>query len=408
MSETLYIRLSDSAVDSVQWLIWSPEQNEIIASGELASAQDLVNIADKAQQRKVVVLVSSSAVALKHLHMPAKSDRAMRAATPYALEDDLADDVDSLFFAYGKKPTNAPDTHNCFVAIVRHQQLENWLAWLGDAGIHTKVMIPDVLALPEHDQQWTALTLGEQAILRYGPWSGAVVESSWLPFLLGRLDNDLEQTQTINNYSPMQFDEMKHLTLEHQSEELPMALLAQGAMTQSFNLLQGKYRVKEKSSPLVKGWLVAASVAIFALLLNLTVKGIELFQLNNKVAALDSEIIQVYKKAFPETQRVRIGTIRSQLNGKLRSLSGGEQSVSFLAMLQKLEPSFATVTQIKPISIRFDGARQTIRLQASANSYQSFDRFKLSLEQASFEVTPGAQNNQGDEIVGSFTIRSKS
>ena len=63
---------------------------------------------------------------------------------------------------------------------------------------------------------------------------------------------------------------------------------------------------------------------------------------------------------------------------------------------------------LKPDSIRFDSKRNELRFAVTANNYQSFEQFKLELEKSGLIVEVGAQNNQGDQVVGSFNIRSKS
>ena len=57
---------------------------------------------------------------------------------------------------------------------------------------------------------------------------------------------------------------------------------------------------------------------------------------------------------------------------------------------------------LKPESLKFDGKRQELRLQAVANDYQHFDRFKNALNAANLTVQQGAQNNQGEQITFSI------
>lgn len=97
MSEVLYIRLNSHADAPIWWLIWSNVEREIIASGELLSAEQLSTLSDKADHRKVVVIVPSQDVTLKSVNVPGKSSRAHKAVVPYMLEDELTEDVDELF-----------------------------------------------------------------------------------------------------------------------------------------------------------------------------------------------------------------------------------------------------------------------------------------------------------------------
>ena len=210
----------------------------------------------------------------------------------------------------------------------------------------------------------------------------------------------------IDSYSKLP-DTEAELNLNEQAEELPMALLAKNAMEQSFNLLQGDYQVKTKRSPILKTWAWAAGLAVCALLVNLLFKSMTLIQLNGQQAAVEQEIISVYKAAFPKTKRVRVATIRSQLKRKLSEVGSSSNEESFLLMLDKLVPAFTQVPQLKPDSVKFDSKRNEIRMQATANDYQHFEKFKTLLEANQLSVSQGAQNNQGNVISGSFSITYK-
>jgi general secretion pathway protein L len=189
-------------------------------------------------------------------------------------------------------------------------------------------------------------------------------------------------------------------------EELPLALLAEH-MSVKFNLLQGEFQVKEKHSPVISQWLWVAGIAAVALLLNFGIKGAQLLTLSNQQSAIEQEIIDSYKKAFPKTKRVRISTIRSQLKQKLNDIGSEGSSNDFLQLLVKLEPALASVPQIKPETLKYDGKRNEIRMQTTAKDFQYFEKLKTAFENAGLSVTQGAQNNQGDLISGSFSIKDK-
>lgn len=416
MAETLFIRLGSQAHHSIHWLIASQSSGkalEIIASGELANAEQLNTLTDKANQRIVKIIVPSSDVLLKRLQVPAKSNRAMRLAVPYMLEDELAQDVEQLFFAYAQNHKDA-ENNNCFTAIVSHQQMQEWLAWLAAADIETKVFLPEVLSMPQ-GKGWSAITLGEgteqQVIVRQGEWQGFTLDlATWqmqcMAFAQQKEiedDSDDEQSVLIQSYSALPNSEQ--LAIEQMPEELPLELMAKHYHS-NFNLLQNEYKIKDARGPSIKQWYWVAAVALFALLLNVSFKGAQLWQLNAKQELVEAQIISEYKKTFPKTKRVRISTIKSQLNQKLAQLGGANNSAGFLAMLAKITPAFTQVPALKPESLKFDGKRQELRLQAIANNYQTFEQFKAALEQEGLIVKQGAQNNQGDEVTGSFSIRN--
>jgi len=427
MAETLYIRLGSQIQDEVSWLVFNTKEQEIIASGELANAEQLRVLTDKAQQRLVKVFVPGCDVLLKRLVVPTKSQRAMRSAVPYMLEDELAQDVDQLFFAYANISDESSE-YNCFAAITERAQMLQWHSWLADANIQAKTIQPDVLAMPYVDEHWTAISLNPesassnqtQIVVRQGQWQGFTLDSEAWQFTLQniisssdrKVDDEQEQsTKTIKAYSDLPHikgdGSENGITIIKAEEELPLALFAQNSQQSTFNLLQGEFKVKEYRSKSVNNWLWAAGFAVCALLLNVGYKSAQLWQLSSQQEQIEAQIIARYKKVFPSAKKVRIGTIKSQLNRKIAQLGGVSDKAGFLSMLSKVQPAFAKVPELKPESLKFDGKRQELRLQAIADDYQHFERFKGELNASSLTVKQGAQNNQGEQVTGSFSITSK-
>ncbi len=414
MAETLYVRLGSQAKDEISWLIFSAVEQEIIASGVLSNAEQLTDLTEKAAQRVVKVFVPGCDVILKQLAVPTKSPRAMRSAVPYMLEDELATDVEQLFFAYADFSDDGAG-NNCFVAVVAHTQMQFWLACLNDANIKVKTLQVDILAMPLIAQQWSAIALHSasessqsQIIVRQGKWQGCVLDVDAWQFvaenMYGAQDDEHHAQPIFTAYSELPHSEQ--LTLQRVDEELPLALLAQHCHESKFNLLQGQYKIKDQHSTALTHWLWAAGIAACALLLNVGYKGAQLWQLTSQQAQVETQIISHYKKAFPQAKKVRVGTIKSQLNRKIAQLGGASDSGGFLAMLSKVQPAFAKVPELKPESLKFDGKRQELRLQAIATDYQHFERFKNALNTANLKVKQGAQNNQGEQITGSYSISS--
>jgi len=430
MAEILYIRLGSQAQDEISWLIINTIEQEIIASGELSNAEQLSELTDKAKQRVVKVFVPGCDVLLKRLVVPTKSQRAMRSAVPYMLEDELAQDVDELFFAYANM-TNNKSEYNCFVAITQREQMLLWQSWLKEADIVTKSMQPDVLTMPYVDGQYSAIALHSvnseannpskltQIVIRHGEWQGFTLDSDAWQFTLNNiiaspknLDSlEAGETVTINAYSDLPFVEdiqdKEGITVVRAEEELPLALFAQNYAKSSFNLLQGEFKVKEHRSKNLSNWLWAAGFAACALLFNVGYKSTQLWQLSTEKTQIETQILERYKKVFPRAKKVRIGTIKSQLSRQLAQLGGVSEQTGFLTILSQVQPAFAKVPALKPESLKFDGKRQELRLQAIADDYQHFERFKSALVAENLTVQQGAQNNQGDQVTGSFSIVSK-
>lgn len=411
MGETLFIRLGSQKENRIHWLVKTNGQDEIIASGELPNANELTQLTQKSAARDVVAFVPACDIAIKSLTVPGTSQRAIRLAAPYMLEDELAQDVEQLFFAFSEQKQNQQG-NNCFLAALEREQLIQWQQWLADADIFCKLLIPDALALPINDDKCTAVMLEQQVLMRLAPWQVMAFEANAWPVIAQQFisandeDTTSEPTKAIQAYSTLN-NVPDEVVVEYLPEELPLAILAQHYSTK-FNLLQGEFKVKDKRSANNKQWLWVAGFAIFALVVNFVLKGVELSQLVNHQEAIEQDIITSYKEAFPGTKRVKISTVRSQLKRKLAEVGSAGHSVGFLTILVNLEPALASVPEIKPQTLKFDGKRKEVRMQVTASDYKYFDKLKTAVEKAGLSVTLGAQNNQGDEISGSFSITDKS
>jgi general secretion pathway protein L len=407
MGETLFIRLGSQVENKIHWLIKTNGQEDIIASGELPNANALSQLTEKSTARDVVVFVPASDIAIKRLKVPGSSQRAIRLAAPYMMEETLAQDVEQLCFAFSDTKQDDQD-NNCFVAALERKQLELWLQWLANAGIFTKSIIPDALALPLDSQGSTAVMLGEQVLIRLGAWQVMSFEANAWPIIAQHFNVRAESSalaeneKTILAYSSLP-QVPAEINVEYLPEELPLAILANNH-SPKFNLLQGEFQVKQKRSATKTSWLWVAGIACVALVLNFTLKGVELYRLLDQKSVVEAQIIANYKAAFPETKRVKVSTVRSLLRQKLAEVGNSDESIGFLLLLVKLEPALASVPEIKPQTLKFDGKRHEVRMQTIAKDYQYFEKLKVALEKAGLTVNLGAQNNQGEQISGSFSI----
>ncbi len=113
MSEHLIIRLNSQPSDPIQWIVWSPENKEVIASGELSSSEELPSLSSYSEQRMVSVLLPSSDVLLREVAIPEGATRQFSSMLPFIIEDDLAQDVDDLHMVILKKRQQVRSSSYC-------------------------------------------------------------------------------------------------------------------------------------------------------------------------------------------------------------------------------------------------------------------------------------------------------
>ena len=398
--EQLLVRLGATDTDPISWLVWSTQEEEIIASGELPNALALSTLAERVGQRPVIALAPSSDILLKWVTLPPRAGRKVLSALPFMLEDELATDISEQFFAIG--PKNGDQQA---VAVVSHDKMSMWQQWLSNAGLFCDTLIPDVLAVPVTENGWSILTLGEQLLVRQDSFKGMQGEQTWLLPMLSHFASQQEEAVTITNYAGLALDGMPNTTISEAPLELPMHVLAKEALASKFNLYQGEYKVKRKRSSGLSQWRTAAVLAVIVLATSLIDKTVTLYQLESQNAALKADINAAVKAGFPNLGMVR--NVKLKLQSELAKLEQGGGDASMLIMLDQLTPAFAA-TKITPQTLRFDSTRTEIRIQAQGKNFEALEQFRKLAESAGFVVEQGAFNNRDNGVVGTVSIRSAS
>lgn len=396
--EQLVVRLGSNDDDAVHWLVWSAQEQEIIASGELTDASHLASLSERAGHRPIVALVPSSDVYLKWVDLPAKAGRKALSAIPFMLEDELSEDITTQFFALGDKVSDRQA-----VAVVARDKMLKWLELINQAGLVCEKLVPDVLALPLEADDWSMLSLGEELIVRQNSWEGLQGNRGWILPAIEHHAKRQTEVVTIDNYSDIELSQLANIEFNQQPLDVPMQVLALGAQKSKFNLLQGDFKPKRQSNGNIGQWKWAAILAGIALLTSVIDKGLELNYLSNQKAELNTQIENEYRRAFP--QATRIVNVRSQMRQKLAELEKGGAGISMLAIMSQLSSAFEA-SQVKPQTLKYDSERAELRMLAEANNFEALEQFKRLAEEMGFEVQQGAINNKDDQVIGSLSIRS--
>ncbi|GGZ02578.1 MULTISPECIES: type II secretion system protein GspL [Shewanella] len=395
MSERLFIRLGSNINEPCAWLVWSEQEQEIIASGELADARALSTLSERAGNRAVDVLVAGDAVSLTTVTLPEKGQRQALKALPFMLEESLAQSVDELHFVPGPR-----DGDTLHVAVVAHSLVQEWLSWLQDAGLKPRKLVPDCLALPLQGMDWALMEFHGQMLLRRGIADGISVSRDWFDVLFPTLLEQRDTPPAIACYSQFAAE---GADCQPQPLELPLLIMAQGYLDAPFNLLCGRYTPKREYSKQLLPWKKVAVVAAIALVLGVANKGLNIYQLHSQTAALQAQTETLYRQVAGNS---RIVNVRSQMESLLRSLQGQGAGGELFEMLGNLQQAFKQVPELKPNNLRFDGSRSEIRMQVTAKDYAQIEKFK-ALAGDHFQLDAGAMNSVEGAVTSTLTLRSK-
>ena len=318
-------------------------------------------------------------VLLTAAHLPKMNQSRFMQALPYALEEQLIEEVENLHFAIGEYQPDA----EIGVAIVSHAKMQQWLLLLQAWGVKAGSLMPLTHALPQSDGAWHVF-IHDMAVWRTTPLQGLVCDKnnfpSWLELAFSASPAKPAQI-TIHNYSSSAVADTIHMPVPCNEECLPasefIADTARFALSTPYiNLLQGQYAIKRSRLPqfdqLTRTVFNLAKVVL--LLLFLYPLG-SLFILNHRVRTIDQEIAAIYKQQFPQASSVVAPKIRMQekLNKLETQLISEDRLFLLLGFIGK---GMQETKNIKLKRLDFQNNQVTLALTAaSTDDFSAFTDF---------------------------------
>ena len=309
------------SADEAEWLRPDGE----VQRGPLA---DLSSQGDGARQ---ILVAPSEAVTLHRLALPSRKRSTWARAVPFALEDYLVEDIETLHFALG----GVVDNGYLPVAVVDRTLLSAWLETCDQAGLTPAVVMPDPLLLPWQNDEWSVLLEARRALVRTGRWEGFATERDNLALLLAQALAEAGETKPRRlRVWGASATELAETGVELSPEDTPiepLALFASGYQPATvLNLLQGGYSRQAHWGRWLRPWRAAAALAGMTLLVQIAGQVYDHWRLQREVTALRTEIERTFKDALPEA--TRIVNPKVQMETRLRELapSGGS---GFLELL---------------------------------------------------------------------------
>lgn len=411
MADWLLLRLPDAPDRDPSWII-ADAQGTALSSPETGS---LELAAARAGSRRVCVAVPGTDVLLANPELPTKAGTKLAQIVPYALEEQLAEDIDTLHFAVGKRPADSLTTP---VAVVARALLEDWLARLIAVGIRPERLHADSDLLPENPGQAVALLEGDVVVVR--PPAGnpitlpadALAEALELARPQGELtaqsgrglilytgaaewQQHSQQVEAVRD----RFDGVKVQLLTNG----PLGLLAQQLPSSlPVNLLQGPYATQTETARSWRAWRVAAILLVALVGLHVVGKSAQLMMLKRAERTVNDSIDKTFRAAMPGEQNTI--DAKRRMERRLIASRGGSDSTGLLAALGALveASSSAPGSAVQALSFR-DGA---LDLKMAAPDADSLERISQSLRSRGWRADLMSGSATGSRYEGRIQIRA--
>lgn len=409
MAETLVLRLDPADHGVGTWIVADDQGRRIGAPG----AGPIDTTEPVAAGRRVVVLAPAVDVLLTSVALPVRGASKVLRALPFALEEQIAEDIEALHFAAGRMAADGKVT----AAAVDREQLEAWLASLANAGLEAQVICSEAEGCPAAPNHLNWVLDADRCLARSG---------DGLPVLL-EIDSVAEALRFGPGF-PGESGDARHLSVYVTPEgrmrhgealeamrgelaSLEMRILPDGVLPhlaagvvsrEPINLLQGRYAPRTQLDRLWKPWRAAAALLAVLAVVMVGQQALRLVQFKQEEAHLDAAITEAFQQALPGA---RMEDPRFQVERRLAALrgTGSDSNASFLTALEAVGGALGETPGITLQSVSYRAGVLDLRLQAP--SVDSLEQIRQSVgRDGRFTATIQQANQRPDGVEGRIQL----
>lgn len=401
MKITYFIQLFDDRLKECNWLRF----NERTPAGQAAPGELPEVLSDAASFRLVLILPASSVV-LHKVKIVAKSRSQIEAALPYALEEELASDVEQMHFAFRTLDRQSGEQ---LVAAVDRDFIQRLHALVTQHQYESVLLLPQILAVPWQADSWSLLVQRDQALLRKDLSNGYAMDVVAMPELLTTEREVFKQQHgtgsapEVNVYNFSGDREVEDGALLGGDSEA-LAVMARYFLDNTddaeLNLLQGQYQVVRPMRDLLRQWSMTAAIAVIAVVVYLMTIAVDNYLLARERDGLDASMQALYETIFNEEPA---GDPADSMRKRLAALgSKSGDSSNFISVILASGKEFLADSQTTITRLRYTGDAMEVDLETS--SIEQLEKLQQKLITASARAELKAVTNENGKVRGRLVV----
>jgi general secretion pathway protein L len=409
MSDSLIVRLPRERDGALTWV-------GVDRRGQLTTqpgSGDADGMRAAAVGQRVVLLVPGDDVLHLSATLPSGNEARLAQLLPFALEEQIAEDIESQHFAVGSR---LPDG-TAAADVVAKARMAEWLALQESWGVQFAAIHSESELAPALDGHVTLLIDKDTLTLRAPGKRPALfpMEDLWLSLELGLGTQQVDFAEFHVVVYATAVDWQRHSaqveSLRDRFASLKVQLLSSGVLpllaqqlplAHPINLRQGTYVAPRQHAGSWRAWRLAAGLAAALFVLHLVAQGLEWRSLRAQERELDAALAQTLQSVAPGE---RYGAdLRRRMEQRLLAASASaNQSDSLLGMLTAVAQARqkSPTTRVEAMSYR----KGSIEMRMRGPDAGSLDAINQSLRSAGLKSdltsgSPGKDSYEGRMQIG--------
>ena len=329
--------------------------------------------------------------------LSAKNERQLRAAAPFAIEDDVASDLEDVHLALGPI---ASETGIRIVQAIDRQYMSTWLDAAKANGLALSSIVADHALLSNSDEACRRIGVGGRSLISLGLWSASIDDALKDQLTLPAI-TEAASVLSSSPESQAEIPEISDIEVDD-----PLSYLSEKTFGSTISLMQGEFEDRKASggSPLdFTQWRIPAVLLASVTLLLPGLTTYEGVRYRQEAQNARAETESIFKAAFPDVTRVV--NPRAQLRAQLGSSSSSGSD--FLALNSILTSAIEATTGIDVHSIRYDFQQSQLQASVSFSAYSDLAQLKESINGFGGQVEEGGSRQSGGRRLGEITVTRK-
>lgn len=356
--------------------------------------------------REIVVLAPTEHCLLLSANVPARGREQLLRALPFALEEQIAEPVESLGFAAVAHPSATGQ----LVACIGRARMRAMLEDLAQRGIRPDLLVPEAIAVPLEPGRVSALVEADRVVVRTTVDRAFVAPIEDLPAWLAACDvpRDSAGRVPVTVHSDADGDTsflgLGIAALPANDEVPALRVLARGLRgAPVLNLLAGEFAPLHRAAPARRLWTIAGRMAVALVVLALAWLVLDRWRLARDYDAILEQMADVHRDVYPGA-RVPPDPA-GRMRADLRATGGGERGDA-LDLLARVAPVLGATQQntLKQLEYR-NGTLEITLLAPGVAALDAVRESLATLPGLQAELASATAVPQGAE--GRVRIRSR-
>lgn len=295
--------------------------------GEVAALSDYPVTADD----EVIGVVPGEWVTSHRVTLPAKTRKQFNAALPYALEEALSEDVESMHFVCPSWKAN----EECIVLSMSKAKIETWQQLSEANRLPVTRLLPDYALIPFHEAaEYSIANNGNEIIANDHTGYGVSIDQDFLDAWI--IDVPMASTIAVNDEALVE-----ELIKEYPDRDFrlwnfgyKMAHWLEHTPAMNYDLWADKYRpsVSLRQSGRFSMPLLIIGLAIFG---KMAFDAYRYVALRSEIKSIESEAQMLVKQTFPQLDSVPAGSERELMLRGLQNMNSAGPPATLQTMLSE-------------------------------------------------------------------------